>query len=268
MSTPTTRQFVLRKIRWAFVCFSGLLIISACYLLGGGQVTLGLDWRTAERHSSDMAPNPQKFPEALIQVYSARAFSWRGLVGVHTWIAIKPANGSEYITLQVVGWRKWRGLPVVKIEPDLPDRLWYGAKPEIIAQLCGADAQEAIAQIFAAAKSYPYSDQYRIWPGPNSNTFISHINRRVPNLGLTLPATAIGKDYLTEEKFLFISKKHDQIQFSLFGLLGISLGPGIKGEINMLGAVFGASLDPLFIQLPFIGKIGGKQQFCQPQMML
>ena len=36
---------------------------------------------------------------------------------------------------------------------------------------------------------------YRIWPGPNSNSFTAAILRAVPELGVSLPANAIGRDY-------------------------------------------------------------------------
>ena len=35
------------------------------------------DWRTANRESAGIAPNPVIVKDAVIQVYVARAFSWR-----------------------------------------------------------------------------------------------------------------------------------------------------------------------------------------------
>ena len=43
------------------------------------------DWRSARRDSSGQAPDPAVVSEAVIQVYAARAVSWRGAFGVHTW---------------------------------------------------------------------------------------------------------------------------------------------------------------------------------------
>ncbi|MBT3411826.1 MAG: DUF3750 domain-containing protein, partial [Halieaceae bacterium] len=42
------------------------------------------------------------------QVYSARAWSWRGYFGVHTWIAVKPTDAVEFTVYEVIGWRAWR----------------------------------------------------------------------------------------------------------------------------------------------------------------
>ena len=36
---------------------------------------------------------------------------------------------------------------------------------------------------------------YRIWPGPNSNSFVAHVLREVPELGTTLPPNATGRDF-------------------------------------------------------------------------
>ena len=52
-----------------------------------------------------------------------------------------------------------------------------------------------IPRIEAAVQAYPFADRYRSYPGPNSNTFTAHVARSVPELGLDLPPTAIGKDY-------------------------------------------------------------------------
>jgi len=58
----------------------------------------------------------------------------------------------------------------------------------------GVDA--LIDRIEAAVDVYPCANEYRLWPGPNSNTLTAFVARRAPELGLDLPPTAIGKDYL------------------------------------------------------------------------
>ena len=52
------------------------------------------------------------------------------------------------------------------------------------------------AHVRDAIASYPYPNTYRPWPGPNSNTFLAHIARQVPDLAIQLPSNAVGKDFL------------------------------------------------------------------------
>ncbi|HEU5321644.1 MAG TPA: DUF3750 domain-containing protein, partial [Methylomirabilota bacterium] len=49
----------------------------------------GEPWWQARRDSSGQAPDPATTPEAVVQVYAARAVGWRGVLAVHTWIAVK-----------------------------------------------------------------------------------------------------------------------------------------------------------------------------------
>ena len=62
------------------------------------------NWRTASRKPAGIAVDPTKYKEAVIEVYAADAFSWRGWFAVHTWIAVKPQNAAEYTVFEVVGW--------------------------------------------------------------------------------------------------------------------------------------------------------------------
>jgi Protein of unknown function (DUF3750) len=107
-----------------------------------------------------------------------------------------------------------------------------------------------------AIVTYPYPHQYRTWPGPNSNTFVAHIARTVPALGLELPSTAIGKDYLSNGSILARTPSGTGLQLSLLGLLGLSLARDEGLEVNVLGLTFG--VDPLdfALKLPGIGRFG------------
>lgn len=178
-----------RRITPILIIAGICLFISACN--GNG------DWRTASRESAGIAPLPQKTRDAVVQVYAADAWSWRGWFAVHTWIATKPEDADSYTVYEVVGWRQKRGLPVVRMERDIPDRLWYGEKPHILVDWRGPKAQALLDSIEAAVLSYPWPDEYRAFPGPNSNTFTAWIAREVPELELDLPLSAIGSGYVT-----------------------------------------------------------------------
>lgn len=234
-----------------------LAILAGPALVGvSGAVDFGADWRTASRAPAGIAPDPATTPEAVVQVYAARAFNWRGLFAVHAWIATKREGARAFTVHQVLGWNKWSGRSVVDSRVEVPDRAWYGAAPELVADVRGADAAALITPIEQAAARYPYPDEYRVWPGPNSNTFIAFVAREVPELGLALPATAIGKDYLPGGAVTAVAPSGTGAQFSLGGALGVLAARREGLELNVLGLVFG--IDPLrpAIKLPGIGRIG------------
>ena len=235
-----------------------LLIFLAVPLLMilSGAVHLGTDYRTANRSSAGIAPNAEKTPEAIVQVYAARALNWRGLFGVHTWIATKPENAPHYSVHQVIGWRLYRDLPALFSAPGIPDGRWFGNEPVLIAELRGEAAARAIPKIIDALATYPYPNEYKVWPGPNSNTFTAHVGRQVPELQMDLPVTAIGKDYPTNGSVIDRAPSGTGYQISMFGLLGVTLAREEGIEINLLGMNFGIDFYKPAIKLPFIGRLG------------
>ena len=156
------------------------------------------DWRTATRESAGIAPDPTVTEEAVVHVYGARAWGWRGWFAIHTWIAAKRTGEESYKVYDVVGWRGRHGHSVMRITEDVPDRHWFGEKPEIIKEHRGEGVDQLIDEIEKAAQAYPWKKEYRVFPGPNSNTFTAWIGREVPQLNLQLPFNAIGKGYQEE----------------------------------------------------------------------
>jgi len=245
----------LRRARWPLLLLTAI-IAGPLLVWAGGDVSFSADWRTADRSPVGLAPPASSTPEAVVQVYAARAFNWRGLVGVHTWIATKPPHAKSYTVHQVLGWKLWGNEPVVDSAPDLPDRSWYDARPWLLKDLRGPAAAALIPQVEAAVARYPYPRRYRIWPGPNSNTFVAWVAREVPALRLSLPATAIGKDWLGTDRLLAPTPSGTGYQLSLAGLLGISIATHEGFELNLLGAVLGVDLRRPALKLPGIGRIG------------
>src|SRR5262245_42434779 len=226
------------------------------YTVVSGQAPLGRDFRRADRSSVGIAPLPETTPEAIVQVYSARALNWRGIFGVHTWIATKTEGAQEYIIHQVIGWRTYRGLPAVFSAPGIPDGRWFGNAPTLIAELRGEEASNAIPKIIEAITSYPYPDQYTLWPGPNSNTFIAYIGRQVPELRMDLPATAIGKDYPINGSIFDRTPSGTGYQMSMLGLFGVTVAREEGFELNLLGLTFGLDVLKPALKLPFVGRLG------------
>lgn len=214
------------------------------------------DFRTADRSSARMAPAPEQERRAVVLVYRATAFSWRGWFACHTWLAVKDQDAPSYEVLEVIGWRLRRGLSAVFDETDIPDRLWFGAKPHLLLDLRGPRAAAAIPKIRKAAAAYPYPNSYRVWPGPNSNTFTSFVLRSVPELGVTLPSNAIGRDWLAGGRLFSRSESGTGFQVSLLGLAGFTVGLRDGVEVQLLGLDFGLDLLRPALKLPLVGRLG------------
>lgn len=211
------------------------------------------DWRTASREPTGIAPDPRTNPEAIVQVYGARTFGWKGLFGVHTWVAVKPTDARQWTIYEVIGWRLRYSDSALVISHRAPDARWFGSEPEIYAEKRGEGVDALIQRIDKAAHEYPYASQYSLWPGPNSNTFTAWLTRAVPELGVDLPATAIGKDYLGDKLVDTPASGHGT-QLSLAGLLGITASSVEGLELNVLGLSVGLGRSGL--KLPFVGRIG------------
>ncbi|OIP19692.1 MAG: DUF3750 domain-containing protein [Comamonadaceae bacterium CG_4_9_14_3_um_filter_60_33] len=213
-------------------------------------------WATAPRHSAGIAPDPAKLVDtAIVQVYAAPTYGWRGFFAVHPWIIYKRKGETAYTRFDVVGWRAPH---VVRRNYAVPDGLWYGSTPELLVDHQGEAVELMIDDIETAISSYPFADQYRTYPGPNSNTFMAHIGRQVPALKLDLPANAIGKDYRPLSSPLGVSSSGSGLQIGLLGLLGVSVGVQEGLEFNVLGLNFGVDLNAPALRLPFWGRLGLK----------
>mgnify|MGYP002821083474 CR=1 FL=1 len=218
-----------------------------------GEVDLEQPWSSASHERQRLAPEPSETAQAVVQVYSAQAFNWRGAFGVHTWVATKASGADHYLIYQVLGWRARYGSDAVVISRGYPDREWYGNPPSVLADIRGSDAEAAITRIRAAVLDYPYSRWYRIWPGPNSNTFVAYLGRRIPELKLDMPANAIGKDYRGTDGVMGTTPSGTGWQFSLAGLAAITASATEGLELGVLGLGFGINPGAGALRLPGIG---------------
>lgn len=211
-------------------------------------------WATARRDASGQAPDPQRFARlAIVQVYAAPTYGWKGAVAVHPWIIYKRAGETRYTRYEVISWGSE---DKVRRNSNLPDAYWYGARPRLLVEHRGAEAEAMIPQIVTAIVSYPWPRTYHAWPGPNSNTFLAHIGREVPALKLNLPANAIGKDYRSLLNPIGLPPSGRGVQVSVLGVAAVTLGAQEGIEINVLGLNLGLGFAPLQMRLPFIGGLG------------
>jgi hypothetical protein len=211
--------------------------------------------RPLSRNPVSLAPDPAITTEPVIQVYGARCTGWRGYISLHTWIAVKPAGARTYTIYEVTPEALKRRGCCVASRRRLPDALWYGAAPRLLAEKRGDDVAALIERINKIVKDYRYAGKYVMWPGPNSNTFIAHLARAIPELELELPAIAVGKDYVGR-RFIGRAPSGCGVQFSLFGVLGLVVSRVEGIELNVLGLNCGINPFTLCLKLPLIGHVG------------
>jgi hypothetical protein len=109
----------------------------------------------------------------------------------------------------------------------------------------------------SAVDAYAYDDygDYRMWPGPNSNTFVATVLRAVPELQTTLPPNAVGKDF-RPFPYAGLTDSGTGVELSLWGVLGVKAG-WVEGlEVNLLGLVAGLDLRHPAVKLPGFGRLG------------
>ena len=152
----------------------------------------------------------------------------------------------------MVGW----GQPVRTNNWD-PDARWFGDTPRVLLDVRGAQAAALIPKVKAAITSYSYSHDgdYRVWPGPNSNTFTATVLRAVPELETTLPSNAVGKDF-RPYPYAGLTDSGTGVEASLWGLLGVKVGWVEGVEFNFLGLVTGVDLRHPAVKLPGFGRLG------------
>jgi hypothetical protein len=221
---------------------------AALYAYEGGPRS----WREADWSSTGSLPAAANYPDARILVMTGRTGGWKGVVALHSWIVFKHAGARDWTRYDVVGW----GNPVRR-NGYPPDGRWYGNPPAVLVDISGTEAAALIPKIESAVKSYQYAHagDYRIWPGPNSNTFVASVLRAVPELAVTMPPNAIGRDF-RPIPYAGLSDSGTGVEASLWGLLGVKLG-WVEGlELNVLGLVAGLDVRHPAVKLPAFGRIG------------
>jgi len=241
-------------LRWFLLVFAGFfllpLAVHAAWWQAGEHPP---SWSAARWSSAGLLPGAAASPEAAVYIFAGRVGRWRGIVAHHTWIVVKEAGAGRYTRYDKVGW----GSPV-RTDGWAADGRWFGNDPEVVAAVTGRAAERLIPRIDAAIAAYPYrrTGDYRVWPGPNSNTFVAHVLAAVPELDVALPPTALGKDWPEGGFQLGLSPSRTGLRLSLAGVFGVTLA-WVEGlEVNLLGLVSGIDIRHPALKLPGFGRIG------------
>jgi hypothetical protein len=248
---PTTRRPRKRAtlMLLIFALFLGPIIARAALYAAGSEPR---SWRDADWSSTGLLPKASADPRARVIIFTGTAGAWKGIFAVHSWIVLKHANATTWTRYDVVGW----GEPV-RTNNWPADGRWFGNLPVAIADISGTDAEKLIPRIETAIANYRFAraGDYRIWPGPNSNSFVATILRAVPEIGTSLPPNAVGRDF-RGGIYAGLTDSRTGIELNLNGLAAIKLG-WVEGiELNLLGLVAGLDFRYPGLKLPGFGRIG------------
>lgn len=209
-------------------------------------------WSEADWSSSSLLPEATASPDAAIYVMAARTGGFKGAFAVHSWIVTKRAGASRYDRYDKVGW----GSPVRR-NGYPADARWYSNEPWIVRAVYGREAEGLIPAIEAAIEAYPFArpGDYHIWPGPNSNSFVSHVLASVPELKAVLPPHATGRDFAPGFASLVWSPVARDLHATLGGYAGISAGATSGLELHLLGLVAGFDFANPGLKIPAFGTL-------------
>lgn len=242
----TLLRAVLAGIVLVFLLPAGLSVLF--WKLGEHPAT----WREADWSSAAILPAADADERAAVYVLAARTGGLKGALSEHSWIVLKPRGSASYERFDKVGW----GSPIRR-NGYAADARWYSNTPRIVAQLEGDAAERAIPQIRTAIETYPFAARggYRIFPGPNSNSFVAHVLRSVPALGAVLPPAAVGRDFPVDGQLVSLDWQAHELRASLFGYAGFAIGARSGLEIQLLGLV--AGIDPFrgLLKVPGFGSL-------------
>jgi hypothetical protein len=247
--TPALRlRRTIPMLAIVFLFLGPLIARATLYAVGDDARS----WRQADWSSTGLLPLATAEKEARVIFFTGTTGAWKGIFSVHSWIVYKGPNARNWTRYDVVGW----GNPV-RTNNWPPDGRWFGNMPVAIADISGAEAEKLIPRIEAAVADYRYAKNgdYRIWPGPNSNSFVAAVLRAVPELGVALPPNAVGRDY-RNGLYAGLTDSRTGVEINLNGLAGLKLG-WVEGlEVNLLGLVAGLDVRHPGVKLPGFGHVG------------
>ncbi|MDP3898152.1 MAG: DUF3750 domain-containing protein [Mesorhizobium sp.] len=209
-------------------------------------------WRDADWSSSAVLPAPDADAEAAVYVMAARVGGLKGAFSLHSWIVTKQAGASSYDRYDKVGW----GAPVRRNSRPADGR-WYSNLPFVVHAVRGAAAAALIPRVEQAIAAYPYANHgdYQVWPGPNSNSFVAHVVRAVPELGAVMPPNAAGRDFAGGIGSVGWSSATGDVHATLHGLIGFSAGLTAGLEMHFLGLVAGVDFARPALKIPAYGRV-------------
>ena len=151
-------------------------------------------WRDADWSSTGLLPPAADYKPARVVVFTGKAGAWKGVFSVHSWVVLKRANAARLDPLRRGRLGRRRCAPMA----GRSDGRWYGNMPvsdRRCARRGGRAADSARSKPRSTTMPTASAGDYRVWPGPNSNSFVAAVLRAVPELRVALPPNAVGRDF-------------------------------------------------------------------------
>lgn len=248
------QRLSLRRAAGAVLVFLLLVFILPALATAGWWIAEArpASWRDADWSASGILPEPAADREPAVYLMAARTGGLKGAFSLHSWIVLKAAGSRAYERYDVVGW----GTPVRR-DTQPPDGRWYSNMPRIVHAVRGEEAGALVARFRQAIADYPYSrpGDYRIWPGPNSNTFTAHVLDKVPEFGAAMPSNAVGRDFAPGPVSVRWAADTFDFRVTIFGLAGFAVGERRGVEIQFAGLVAGFDLMRPALKIPAYGRV-------------
>jgi len=116
-----------------------------------------------------------------------------GAIAWHYWFVVCDATGRQR-------WEVWQTknagrFCIGHVHRDLkqPDDGVGGGPSRLAFQWEGPEALRLV-QVLEKVQSYPFCERYRLWPGPNSNTFVAWVLREA-RIDFDLDPRGIGRRF-------------------------------------------------------------------------
>lgn len=229
--------------------------------MSGSSRALGLFAVALAPLASCQVPRPSGLPRDpawLLAVKSCRCPDGEPTIthfAHHTWFDAKLGDDAHWVRIEVEDDSS--GVTEVPIDASFAyaDIRWGDREVRVLDLLAGAEARDRIEAVRAAARELSpfYARHYAAWPGPNSNTFVADVARRVDGVAFPLHHNAVGKDHA---RWLHAGPTTSKTGLRLDTLpLGLAVGLREGVELHILQLTFGVSLWPPRLELPFLPEL-------------
>ncbi|MCP5536864.1 MAG: DUF3750 domain-containing protein [Akkermansiaceae bacterium] len=194
-------------------------------------------------------------PDSLIVVKDVQIPDSEPLLArfaTHSWVDYRSDTRSPWRRIEIVN--KTSGLQHHTIPDDVAHagKRW-GNRVRILSQSDGKKNPRFVSDIMRFAERYDAS-VYRVWPGPNSNSFAENLIRGVDGVSAVLDHNAVGKEH-----GFYVGKTAGGTGLELqTPLVGCALGLREGAELSLLGLSGGVALYPPVVKIPFLPRLPGR----------